>query len=48
MPMSARSPLASAAVGGFGAGMSAPPAIGGGRVPAAGAGTVLVARRRRT
>lgn len=31
-----------------GAGITAPPAIGGARVPAAGVGTVLVARRRRT
>lgn len=31
-----------------GAGMAAPPTTGGGRLPAAGVGTVLVARRRRT
>ncbi|MET9853324.1 hypothetical protein ABZY57_10305 [Streptomyces sp. NPDC006450] len=31
-----------------GAGMAAPPAIGGARVPAADARTVLAARRRRT
>ncbi|MGW1773387.1 hypothetical protein [Streptomyces sp. NPDC002104] len=58
MLVSARSSFAPPAAGGFGAtgrgaaqtgrGAAAPVVIGGGRVPAAGVGTVLVARRRRT